>query len=594
MIIYDPGQPTVLLVCRLKGSVFPRALPWAISGALLAFCIRFFFAETLNEEVGTVSIGQIWSNYNFVLGFLLVFRTTQAYNRFWQGATNLQQVRGEWMNMTSSLIAFCSRSPEKSKQVYEFQHKLVRMISLLYCSALQDVAVSTCENYDVIDITGMNEEDAMYLSANNELKVDIIVQWTQQVIIESVRQQVLDAAPPIVTRTFQELSRGVVKLKETREITEIPFPFPYAQMVALMLLLTVVVTPALSALCINSAPLAGIMAGLSVFLMWCVNLIAQELECPFGDDANDVQINGLSQQMNVGLLMLLDSQAQRCPFWEAPDLSSPVCVQSCPKVLRFDEEQSQKTKFDIITERQARRSVHASRATTAARERFGTDFTIRTIPSTTPSSIWAEEEPALPSMSQTMSQRTPSSPSAAEDVFNESNCIRRELSVQERMKANRSPSSLPKVSKTQSIPSKRNVGRTSFPREVIGTQSQRGNGVNADSPRENYQISKQSNASDEPLKMTVGKESAAESKAVFNGKGETAAALLNGHAAVPPLTPPASRSTNAPSPRSPRSPRERSPEGRPPTGAETPSSLPSPPSPVQQLEKRLSSFELLN
>eukprot|EP00971_Amphidinium_carterae_P328024 6459700-Amphidinium_carterae.1 len=49
------------------------------------------------------------------------------------------QVRGQWMNAASCVVAFCSAVPEKQQDVEEFLHLFVRLMSLLFCTGLQQV-----------------------------------------------------------------------------------------------------------------------------------------------------------------------------------------------------------------------------------------------------------------------------------------------------------------------------------------------------------------------------------------------------------------------------------------------------------------------
>ena len=68
----------------------------------------------------------IWGGYTFVLGFLIVFRNNQAgevvhvvpcihtyphrleaYNRFWEAASKMHELRGELFNCASTLCAYC-------------------------------------------------------------------------------------------------------------------------------------------------------------------------------------------------------------------------------------------------------------------------------------------------------------------------------------------------------------------------------------------------------------------------------------------------------------------------------------------------------
>merc|ERR1719262_664014 len=51
----------------------------------------------------------------------------------------------------------------------------------------------------------------------------------------------------------------------------------------------------------------------AVFVMWALNFIAMEIEQPFGDDANDVDVRTLQVRFNKDLVMLLDSRVSSVP-----------------------------------------------------------------------------------------------------------------------------------------------------------------------------------------------------------------------------------------------------------------------------------------
>merc|ERR1719487_863410 len=108
----------------------------ALPAVFVVVAMRFFM-DRHGYEREALGGNQIWTGYNSALAFLIIFRTQKAYARWWEGGTLLQQVRGEWYNAASSLIAFSSSDEEKSDQVRDFQHLMVRLMSLLYCSALQ-------------------------------------------------------------------------------------------------------------------------------------------------------------------------------------------------------------------------------------------------------------------------------------------------------------------------------------------------------------------------------------------------------------------------------------------------------------------------
>ncbi|CAE7916484.1 unnamed protein product [Symbiodinium necroappetens] len=118
MIVYQPGSWGVGFALRLHGSVFPRA--FAPAGICAAFAMLLHWLLRLDaatlEVIGTGAPEQnVFDGFTFVLGFLIVFRSQQAYSRWWEGGTLLQQLRGEWFNSYSCLIAFCNGAPEKKE-----------------------------------------------------------------------------------------------------------------------------------------------------------------------------------------------------------------------------------------------------------------------------------------------------------------------------------------------------------------------------------------------------------------------------------------------------------------------------------------------
>merc|ERR1719389_963682 len=74
-------------------------------------------------------------------------------------------------------------------------------------------------------------------------KVNCVCLWIVQGIICEIRAGRLDAPAPIVTRVFQELSTGMLGFNQAHKVAMVPFPFPFAQMVSLLLLVLYCMLP---------------------------------------------------------------------------------------------------------------------------------------------------------------------------------------------------------------------------------------------------------------------------------------------------------------------------------------------------------------
>uniref|UniRef100_A0A7S1WDC1 Uncharacterized protein n=1 Tax=Alexandrium catenella TaxID=2925 RepID=A0A7S1WDC1_ALECA len=170
------------------------------------------------------------------------------------------------------------------------------------------------------------EPESLAFLAHVEEQCEVLVHWMQRHIIDGLNNEVVIVPPPILSRVFQELSRGLVNAQNVRKIAEVPFPFPYTQMSIVMLLSSTVLTPVLAAITSSTSWEAAFLAFMPVLTFWCLNYMAAEIEQPFGEDANDLPLPEMVAAMNNSLRRLIDPQTQNLPrFNYVPEAHS-----TCP------------------------------------------------------------------------------------------------------------------------------------------------------------------------------------------------------------------------------------------------------------------------
>lgn len=323
MIRYESGKFHLGLICRLRGSVFPRANQFSLPVAIVSIILKILLPETDDEEFSfrILTNAAAYSSFTFVLGFILVFRTSQSYARFWEGAESLHHMRAEWFDAVSSLAAI-SNATVVSKGISRdaadrFQHILVRLVSLLHSVALKHVCDMHHAEFEVIDINGLDRDHLQYLShakTKGWNQPNIVYHWIMQHCMNSASAGYLAAAPgPVFARTLTEVSNGMTHFHNACKIKETPFPFPYAQMITLMLFLYMISTPLIVAIWTDHWIWTGCFTWLGVFAMWSMNLIAVEIEHPFGDDTNDLGTHEEQMLMNLELMVLLDPRMASAP-----------------------------------------------------------------------------------------------------------------------------------------------------------------------------------------------------------------------------------------------------------------------------------------
>lgn len=318
MAIHSVAWPALRVICRWQGSVLPQSAVMALPSTALAILLHILFKTFEVRHLDYLEgIDEVWAGYTLVLGFLIVFRSSQAYSRYWDGARSLQSVRAEWFQCFSNLCSWCSTDADRTEEVKHFQTLLARLFSMLHCSGLQEVCDLSDDALEIIDLRGIETASLRYLETATD-RCEVICNWIQRLITKSAEEGLLQAQPPVVQVSYQFLSRGMVSLSHAKTIAEVEFPFPYAQMVTIMLLVENIMTPFMACKALKSWWLAGVLAFLVTSAMWSLVHIATEIDQPFGEDANDLPIHAMQRSMNASLLQLLHMDEQEVPTFAMP------------------------------------------------------------------------------------------------------------------------------------------------------------------------------------------------------------------------------------------------------------------------------------
>eukprot|EP00929_Paragymnodinium_shiwhaense_P087571 TRINITY_DN47715_c0_g1_i1.p1 TRINITY_DN47715_c0_g1~~TRINITY_DN47715_c0_g1_i1.p1 ORF type:complete len:666 (-),score=110.68 TRINITY_DN47715_c0_g1_i1:100-2097(-) len=330
MIIYERGAFWKTM-CMLRGSVYPFALSMAVPCSLLTGILKlaitnfpehmsFMSSGDEDKDGGIISNSAVWSGFSFFVGFLIVFRTSTAYNRFWDGCTSVSLMRSEWFDACSSVCAFTHISMVSPEQVEMFKHTLVRLVSVLHALALAQIEDINTDNpgsvaafnFELLDVTSL-DPDMLIAIQRSTTRTQLVFQWIQVHIMDGVKTGIVAAPPPIVSRAFQELSNGMVQFHEALKISSVPFPFPYAQCCDVLLCIHWWCTPLVTAQWVTAVGWAILFSFTQVFILWALNRIAVEIENPFGSDANDLNCAELQDETNTALCMLMSDEARLLP-----------------------------------------------------------------------------------------------------------------------------------------------------------------------------------------------------------------------------------------------------------------------------------------
>jgi len=301
------------LLLQKEGSVIPEAIKWTLPSLVLTVLLLYLdeWYPEMREDLGLLEAtnSHIWSASTGVIVSLISFRTKQGFDRFWEGTGLLHQMRGEWFDTVSNCVTF-SIAAKSSKQtaVMKFRHAIIRIMSLCHGSALEEISGNSIE-LESIDTFGLDDQTLTHLQECHMVyqfnKVEVMLHLLQSLITTALHDGVLQIPPPIASRVYQTISRGFVNLLNAKKIQDTKFPFPYVQLIAFLMVVLEILTPVMMTTIVQSKVLAVVFTFMPIFGLFCLNMVAQELENPFGTDDNDLPLQHFQTEMNNCLMMLL-------------------------------------------------------------------------------------------------------------------------------------------------------------------------------------------------------------------------------------------------------------------------------------------------
>jgi len=331
---------------HMKGVLFPRLLPVMILGGVLAGLVASEEVDVMDwceDDDGNRLFEHPYAFqlFGLVFGYMSVARLNISINRYFEGVTNIKVMHSKWGDAALQIVVF-DRLTDDNMSLYDepfcmhIMHQFKQLSALatifLHGEAMKrptppaekrqkskmpiplgevgrrpstlDHAVHVVKAESKALAHGMAEalhthEDMIELHAQfnaAELEyfdgVHSLVEAQISRILRSIttRHQAggVKAPPPIVSRVFQELSNGVLAYNNACKMKEVPVPFALVHFGAVLLAFFNFTAPVVIACFTGNLAMSIVSAIIVVSGFSALWLVANELEDPFGYDANDM------------------------------------------------------------------------------------------------------------------------------------------------------------------------------------------------------------------------------------------------------------------------------------------------------------------
>jgi len=226
--------------------------------------------------------------------------------------------------------------------VAEFRQTILALTSLLTAVCLSEMASldgfsDKLANVEILGWDDFDEETRLAVQ-NTDMKVELIYFWWQSYTSSAANEGILDVPPPIVSRVYAMIGRGLDSFEQAAQLTRIAMPVPYAQTTQWLLAIHCLITP-LSVLVWTEEPMtAFLLTFILVFIAWALYFISIVLEHPFGDDDADIDVCRLQRHANASLLMLRSEEATHPPKFGEGFRQGKGIMESTPGNCIFGED----------------------------------------------------------------------------------------------------------------------------------------------------------------------------------------------------------------------------------------------------------------
>jgi ion channel-forming bestrophin family protein len=285
MISYNPKEWFVFLFRLHKSDTIRKLMPLLIGVAIYAGLVAFVEVEWwhLPEKSPIKNLTVIHSLLGFVISMLLVFRTNTAYDRWWEG----RKLWGALVNNSRNLaIKLHVMLPSEDKNHRSFFRKIIPA----YAYALKKHL-----GHETTRISLFDNDEQLELLINKDKHIPNQVATLIFMRIQQLYQQgKINGDQLIVLNgellSFTDICGACERIKNT------PIPYSYSAFIKKFIFFYVMTLP--FGYVFSLGYLIIPVVTFVFYVLASLEIIAEEVEDPFGGDENDLPLDKIAANIH--------------------------------------------------------------------------------------------------------------------------------------------------------------------------------------------------------------------------------------------------------------------------------------------------------
>ena len=289
MIKYNPKNWFTLIFEFRKSDTLRKLLKTIIIFSI--YCSILLYLEIhYTKFKSTIAIHSL---LGFVLGLLLVFRTNTAYDRWWEGRKIWGELTNTSRNLAMKINAVLSEENIKDREFY------AAMISNFAFSSKNYLRIKKEKHLnDIINCPGFNVKEIKNDDHIPNLISTSIFKKTHELFRKDLITGNLLITIDTQIKSLVDVIGGCERIKNT--------PIPYSYNIFLKKFIFIYGISLPFGLVTDLGYWAIPISTFILYVLCSLELLAEEIEDPFGEDANDLPLDALCEgiKKNVNTILL--------------------------------------------------------------------------------------------------------------------------------------------------------------------------------------------------------------------------------------------------------------------------------------------------
>ena len=289
---YNPKEWSKIILDFHKSDTLRKLVPVLMAAGIYSFFIAFveihYIIGPQKEYLKNITI--VDNLIGFVISMLLVFRTNTAYERWWEGRKLWGALVNNSRNLSIKINALIAKDDQHTKAFFA---ELIPRFALELKNHLQaEDTRYALDEFDHPEIQNFNR----FRHVPEQLASAMIEKLIQMQKEEKISgEQLLFINPELIS--FMDICGACERIKNT------PIPFSYSSFIKKFILFYTLTLPVG-----YSFSLGYLIIPVTIFILYILaslELIAEEIEDPFGKDEHDLPMERIIQTITKNVNEIL-------------------------------------------------------------------------------------------------------------------------------------------------------------------------------------------------------------------------------------------------------------------------------------------------